>query len=157
MSPGRESAVEWHRVLTLNLLTATNMVEAARPALQTHAGVVICISSICGLRSLGAPIAYSGAKAAMNAYVRGMARPLADDGIRIVAVAPGNIYFVGGTWDRKLREDRAAVTTMIEQQVALKRLGTPHEIANLVAFLASPQAAFITGTVIVADGGQICY
>ena len=154
--PGHENAAEWHRVLALNLLSATNMVEAARPYLRPSHGTIVCISSICGLQTLGAPVTYSGAKAALNAYVRGMARPLGGEGIRIVAVAPGNVFFQGGTWDKKLHNDRAAVTAMLDSQVALKRFGTPEEVGDIVAFLASPRAAFITGTIIVADGGQIC-
>ena len=93
--------------------------------------------------------------AALNAAVKGLARPLAAEGLRINAVASGNILFPGGTWDRKLNADRPAVEAMLGREVALGRLGTPQEIAALTVFLASPRASFITGTVLVADGGQL--
>lgn len=155
--PGAEKAVEWRRVLDLNLFTATNALESATPLMRAGTGdrSVVCISSICGLEALGAPVTYSAAKAALNATVRGLARPLARDGIRINALAPGNILTTDGTWARKRREDAGAVDAMLEREVALRRLGVPEEIADICAFLASPRAAFITGTTIVADGGQV--
>jgi 3-oxoacyl-[acyl-carrier protein] reductase len=155
--PGQETSAEWRRVLDLNLFAATNMIEAVRPIMQRGTGdrAIVCISSICGLAALGAPVTYSAAKAALNATVRGLARPLAADGIRINAVAPGNILFEGGTWSRKLAENKAGVEDMLAREVPLRRFGTPAEIADVVSFLASPRAAFITGTVVVADGGQL--
>ncbi len=74
--PGEESFDEWQRVFALNLWSATNMVEAARDALAASKGVIVCVSSICGMEVVpGAPVTYSAAKAALNAYVRGIARP----------------------------------------------------------------------------------
>ena len=153
--PGQETPAEWQRVINLNLLATTNMVGAARVFLGQSRGVVLCISSICGLETLGAPLTYAAAKAALNSYVKGMARPLADDGVRINAIAPGNILAVGGTWERKLQENPMAVEKMLAQEVALKRLGKPEEIANFAAFLVSSRASFATGTVFVVDGGQM--
>ena len=155
--PGQENATEWRRIMDVNLFATTNMIEAARPVMQRGNGdrAIVCVSSICGLAALGAPVTYSAAKAALNATVRGLARPLAHDGIRINAVAPGNILFDGGTWARKRAENRQAVDDMLAREVALRRLGSPEEIADVIGFLASPRAAFITGTVIVADGGQL--
>jgi 3-oxoacyl-[acyl-carrier protein] reductase len=155
--PGQENAAEWRRVMDVNLFATTNTIEAVRPVMQRGSGdrAIVCVSSICGLAALGAPVTYSAAKAALNATVRGLARPLAQDGIRINAVAPGNILFDGGTWARKLAENKQGVDDMLAREVPLRRLGTPEEIADVVSFLASPRAAFITGTVIVADGGQL--
>ena len=153
--PGTETLDEWQRVFALNLWSATNMIEAGRQALVANQGVVVCISSICGQEVVpGAPLTYSAAKAALNAYVRGIARPLGKAGVRINAIAPGNILFEDSVWHRKLNEDAAAVEQMLERDVALAKLGTPQDVANLAVWLASPAASFCTGCIFVADGGQ---
>lgn len=152
--PGTETEAEWRRVLDANLFPALAMIAAARPRMN-RGGSIVCISSIAGLAALGAPVAYSAAKAALNAAVKSLARPLAAEGLRINAIAPGNILFEGGTWHRKLTEDKIGVEGMLKREVALGRLGTPDEIAALTVFLASPKASFITGSIIVADGGQL--
>ena len=152
---GTEGSEEWSRMLNLNLVSAVNIISAAREALAESAGVALCVSSICGLSVLGAPLAYSAAKAALNSYVRGVSAVLAKDGVRVVGLAPGNILFPGSTWEHKLRADPDAVTRMLDANVPLRRLGTMAEIANVAAFLCSPKASFMTGTVVTVDGGQI--
>jgi 3-oxoacyl-[acyl-carrier protein] reductase len=154
--PGEETHEEWLRVFELNLWSATNMVEAGRHALAKNGGAIVCISSICGQELVpGAPLTYSAAKAALNAYVRGIARTLGKDGVRINAIAPGNILFGGSVWQRKINEDAAAVDQMLARDVALAKLGTPQDVANLALWLASPVASFCTGSIFVADGGQV--
>jgi 3-oxoacyl-[acyl-carrier protein] reductase len=152
---GAEDAAEWQRMLELNLFSATNMVGAASRLLRQSAGAVVCVSSICGMAALGCPIAYAGAKAALNSYVRNAARGLGADNVRINAIAPGNILFPGSVWERKLSDDRESVSGMLARDVALRRLGTAEEIADFTAFLASPRSGFATGAVFVVDGGQL--
>ena len=152
--PGEETSDDWDEMLNINLKATTNMVAASEDALSAQDGSVVCVSSICGLEVLGAPVAYSAAKAALNAYVKNAAVPLGRRRIRINAVAPGNILFEGSVWERKMHTDTDAVTEMLGREVALSRLGHPEEIADAVAFLASARSAFTTGSILVVDGGQ---
>ena len=154
--PGKETAEEWQRVFALNLWSTTNIVEAARDALFASKGVIVCISSICGLEVIpGAPVTYSSAKAALHAYVRGIARPFGIQGVRINAITPGNILFDGSVWSRKLVEDGPGVHDMLAKNVALGSLGSPVDVANLAAYLASPRSGFASGSVWTLDGGQV--
>lgn len=156
VAPGTETPEEWQRVMALNLWSTIHMVEAARGALAVTRGSVVCISSICGLEVIaGAPVTYSVAKAALHAYVRGIARPLGAEGVRINAIAPGNILFEGSVWEKKLAADPKGTQLMLDSQVALARLGTPRDIGHLAAYLASPRSNFATGAVWTLDGGQV--
>jgi len=157
VAPGQETPDEWQRMFALNLWSTTNVVEAARDALiASSRGSVVCISSICGLEVVpNAPITYSAAKAALHAYVRGISRPLGTQGVRINAIAPGNILFDGSVWDKKLQTDAESVQAMLASNVALSRLGTPQDIADLAIYLASSRSAFATGSIWTLDGGQV--
>ena len=154
--PGKETLEEWQRVFALNLWSTTNIVEAATSALVDSKGSIVCISSICGQEVVpNAPVTYSAAKSALNAFVRGISRPFGKQGVRINAVAPGNILFNDSVWSRKLKEDKDLVAQILERDVSLSRLGSPTEVAYLVAYLLSPRSGFATGSIWPLDGGQV--
>ena len=115
---------------------------------------IVVISSIAGVDIMGAPFAYGMAKAGLNHFVGEMAR-LVGPSMRVNAVAPGNILFEGGSWERNRAARPEGIERWIRREVALKRFGTVEEIADVVTFLASPRAAFVTGATWIADGGQV--
>lgn len=153
--PGKEDAGEWQRVFGINLWSATNLVEAARKYLVASKGVVVCVSSICGLEVVpGAPVTYSAAKAALHAMVRGLARPLGKAGVRINGVALGNIIHESSTWAERLKKQPKKTKSFIDEQVSLQRLGQAEEVGDVVAFLASSRTSFVSGAIWALDGGQ---
>jgi len=154
--PGYElSDGEWEQFVEINLMSSIRVVREAVPYLRkSGGGSVVLTASIAGVETLGAPVAYEAAKAALIAAGKNLARDLARFSIRVNCVAPGNIMFPGSTWDLKLAQDKENVLNYLDAQVPMKRLGRPEEIADIVAFLASERASFVTGACIVADGGQ---
>ncbi len=147
---------DWHRLFELNFFASTRLTQAALPHLlkQSAGGSILYISSIVALEATPAPLPYSAAKAALNNYAKNLARQLGPQRIRVNTIAPGNIFFPGGSWERHLANRREAVEAMLQSEVPLQRFGTPEEIASLAAYLCAPQAAFATGACYVMDGGQ---
>ena len=123
--------------------------------MKKNSGTIVCISSICGVENLGAPVGYQVAKAALNMYVKSIAKQLALSNIRINAIAPGNLMFEGSTWELKVKENRKNILDIISREVALKRFGKPKDISNFVVFLSSKFSSFATGEIFVIDGGQV--
>ena len=154
---------EWQRLFELNFFAATRLTQAVLPHLlrnaaeasdSASAGSILYLSSIVALEATPAPLPYSAAKAALNNYAKNLARQLGPQKIRVNTIAPGNIFFPGGSWERHLQNRKAAVESMLDTEVPQQRFGTPEEIASLAAYLCSPQAAFATGSCYVMDGGQ---
>jgi len=155
--PGWDQAdEEWERLFELNFFASTRLTQAVLPRLLANAegGSILYISSIVAVEATPAPLPYSAAKAALVNYSKNLARMLGPKKIRVNTIAPGNIYFPGGSWERHLVNRREAVESMLQNEVPQQRFGTPEEIASLAAYLCSKQAAFATGGCFVMDGGQ---
>jgi len=144
---------EWENSWAVNFDSALNVVRVFSNKLIRSKGSLIFISSIAGIEFLGAPTSYSTAKSALISFGKALSHRMAPD-VRVNVVAPGNILVENGMWDKKMKENSEQITLMLEQKVPLKRFGHPEEISNLVLFLSSNKAAFITGGCFVVDGGQ---
>jgi 3-oxoacyl-[acyl-carrier protein] reductase len=146
---------EWSRLFEMNLFGSARLIGQALPAMiERGSGSIVLVGSITGIESTPAPLAYSAAKAALLNYSKNLARQVASHGIRVNAVAPGNILFPGGSWDKHIAADPARVQAHIDAEVPMRRFGTPAEIADAILFLSSDRASFVTGACLVADGGQ---
>ena len=154
ISLGNETEKDWEKMLGINLISTTNIIQTFKKLLTKSNGTITCISSIAGIETIDAPVAYATAKSALNTYVKQMSRPLAKEKIRINAVVPGNIMFENSVWDKKLKKNPKKVKNFIKNHVPLKRFGKPEEIGNIVSFLSSNKSSFITGSIFIVDGGQ---
>ncbi|MBM9577314.1 SDR family oxidoreductase [Leptospira sp. 201903070] len=136
-----------------NFISAENSVREFLDLLNESCGSILFTSSIAGIESIGAPTDYSVAKAALIALSKNLARKLAPK-IRVNCVAPGNVFFTGGSWDEKMQKDPERIANLIKNTVPMKRFGNPEEIADAIVFLSSERASFITGACLLVDGGQ---
>jgi 3-oxoacyl-[acyl-carrier protein] reductase len=141
-------------VLERNLFPALRVSRAALPHLRARGGgVILMIASVWGREAGGGP-SYNAAKAAEISLAKAMSRDLAKDGIRVLSVAPGSILFPGGGWERRQKADPEGIAAFVARDIPFGRFGRPDEIGDVVAFLCSPRAAWITGACIPVDGGQ---
>jgi 3-oxoacyl-[acyl-carrier protein] reductase len=140
---------ERDQVLGVNLGGTFNVVQAALPVLRAQgSGVIVNVSSVAGLTGdLTAAPSYGASKGGINALTRSLARELGPEGIRVNAVAPHAIATeMSAEWSPERRQQ-------IQAGIPLGRLGKPEEVAEVVAFLASDLASFVTGEVVSINGG----
>ena len=153
VSDALPSDEQWQSTWNSNFESALQTARTFLPMLEESQGALLFVSSIAGIEAFGAPTDYSTAKTAIIALAKNMARKLAPN-IRVNVIAPGNVYFEGGSWDEKIQQDKERVDEIIKLTVPMNRFAIPQEIADSAVFLCSDRASFITGTTLVIDGGQ---
>ena len=146
----RMSEADWDAVLAVNLKGVFNCTKAVtRTMMKQRAGAIVNIASIIGITGNAGQANYSASKAGVIAFTKSVAKEFASRNIRINAVAPG---FITSKMTDSLSED---VRESMLDAIPLKRFGNPEHVASVVSFLASDQAAYITGEVINISGGMV--
>ena len=159
------SDAEWSKALEQNLMSAVRLDRALLPSMiEQGSGVIIHITSIQHQLPLPeSPTAYAAAKAALSTYSKSLSKEVSPKGVRVVRVSPGWVETDAAVAMAERLAEEAGTTYEGGKQIIMQSLGgipigrpsKPHEVADLVAFLASPRAATITGTEYVIDGGTV--
>ena len=145
----------WFADFNVDLMAAVRASRAALPYLATSTRAsILHTSSIAALRPRASGASYAAMKAALSHYTMSQALALAEQRIRVNAIAPGSIEFADGLWDRR-KSEAPEVYRATLAKIPFGRFGTPEEIAHAALFLASPYAGWITGQTLAVDGGQM--
>ena len=144
----------WTVGVDANLMAPVRFSRLAVPHMQrAGGGVIINIASIFG-REWGGSAPYNATKAAEIALAKSLSRELAPLNIRVNSVAPGSILFPGGAWEKRVQEDPEGMARFVKAEIPFGRFGTVEEVADVVVFLCSDRARWVTGACITVDGGQ---
>ena len=148
------SDAEWQAALDETLFPAIRASRLAVPHMKARgAGSIIMIASIWG-RESGGRMTYNAVKAAEISLAKAMAQQLAPFNIRVNSVAPGSIMFPGGSWHKRQQADPKGMEEFVKRDLPFGRFGRADEVANVVTFLASDRASWISGASITVDGCQ---
>jgi len=143
----------WRTAFEVDMLATVRGCESLLPQLvQGNDGAIVIIASIAGVEAMGAPAPYNTAKAALISYSSQLGDLAAQHGVRVNAVSPGPIHVDDGFWGQVKDAQKEAYDGVVARH-PFGRLGTTQEVANCVAFLASPAASWVTRTNLVVDGG----
>lgn len=140
---------EWEQVISANLCSLFRCAkEALRPMLKARFGRIIAISSVVGLVGNAGQCNYAASKSGINGFVKSLSREVASRGITVNSVAPG---YIATDMTKKLHQE---ILETMQKNIPNGTIGTPEDVANAVAFLASEEASYIQGQIIAVDGGM---
>ena len=149
------SEAEWDEVMNVNLKSVYLVCHAAISHLKKTKGAIVNMASVQGFATQKSVFAYTTGKAALVGLTRSLALDLAEFGVRANAVAPGSVDTPMLRWAIDLDKNPKALERTIEAMHPLGRIAKPREVAECVAFLASPRASFVTGVTLICDGGLL--
>lgn len=149
----KKENIEWY--LKNNFFIATQFVQNFLNNYNCNNSSIVFISSIATNLNVNSPFGYSASKLLINHYAKYLSNSLNKKKIRVNTISPGNIYFKNSSWDHKLKNKKKDIINYINNNVPLKRFGSPSEIADLAIYLLSQKSSFVNGTNITCDGGQI--
>lgn len=145
---------EWQAAFDETLFPAIRASRLAVPHMRNRGGgSIVMIASVWG-RESGGRMTYNAVKAAEISLAKAMAQQLAPANIRVNSIAPGSILFPGGSWHKRQQTDPEGIAEFIQRELPFGRFGRADEVANVVAFLASSRASWISGASIPVDGVQ---
>jgi 3-oxoacyl-[acyl-carrier protein] reductase len=148
------SDADWQEAFDHTLFPAIRASRLAVPHMkQRGGGAIVIIASVFG-REAGGRMTYNAVKAAEISLAKSLSQQLAPSKIRVNSVSPGSILFEGGSWWKRQQENPVAIAEFVRRELPFGRFGTPEEVADVVAFLSSPRASWISGTSVVVDGSQ---
>jgi 3-oxoacyl-[acyl-carrier protein] reductase len=145
---------EWQEGFDQTLYPAIRASRLVVPSMRVRGGgVILMIASIYG-RESGGRMVYNAVKAAEISLAKSMAQQLAADNIRVNSVAPGSILFPGGSWWKRQQADPGGIAEFVRRELPFGRFGRPEEVGDVVAFICSSRASWVSGASIVVDGCQ---
>jgi len=148
------SDAEWQAAFDDTLYPAIRASRLAVPHMrQRGGGTIVIVSSIFG-REAGGRMTYNAVKAAEISLGKSLAQQLAPLNIRVNSVAPGSILFPGGSWHARQQADPQGIAEFVKREIPFNRFGRPEEVANVITFLASSRASWVSGACVVVDGCQ---
>jgi len=152
------SAEEFDKIIAVNLkgvFLCSKYAVAQMVSQEPQGGVLVNIASVAGMINVDRRVAYGTSKAGVIQLTRSVAIDLVDKGIRANAICPGTVHtpFVEGYLERNFKETKDEVRAQLHARQPLGRMGEPKEIAYAALYLASDEAAFVTGSALVIDGG----
>ncbi len=150
---GFDSEKNWTRNFEVDVMHTVRGCETLLPHLEkSGSGSIVILASTNALETFGVPQAFNAMKAALITYSKQLAQHVGRKGVRVNSISPGPIYFDGGAWEL-IKGTMPKLFDHAVRQIPCGRMGTPEEVARIVAFVASPAGGLITGSNIVADNG----